>query len=413
MKYLLTTLSNNIKTVIVPVNNKQVVSINYKIKCGFYNEYKGINNYTHLLEHLIATFFNSEQCSIDSLKKHIGTKVLKTNAYTADNEVCFWIECYYRDIEFFIDLLSRSLFDLCITQKNLDMSKKNVIKELQQSENEYFSNDINTFLFKRKKVSFEYGIQDVNNATCESVERFYKLIFAKDIIIGVTCDKRYVKSIYNLLKTKFDVKFEKPEKDMLPINFTLHYPKKTKIYRHYKPIKSVEINIVIPIDIDKRTIQYYNLMIGLEYLFSFDHGEMYKVLRHEMKLIYGIGYEIITDDIDSKKSYVNVHLKCQPPDLQIVLTIFNNIFSKFTISKEMFKMTKNKLYFSTLYNYMNDYDDFQNYYVDCIFFSKPIINIPDRIKNVKYKDTCTMISKLKKLNRLVFLYNQKYKKPKI
>ena len=413
MKFLLTTLSNNIKTVIVPVNNKQVVSINYKIKCGFYNEYKGINNYTHLLEHLIATFLNSEQCSMDFLQKHIGTKVLKTNAYTTDNEICFWIVCYYRDIEFFIDLLSRSLFDLCITQKNLDMSKKNVIKELQQSEDEYFSNDINTFLFKRKKVSFEYGIQDVNNATCESVERFYKLIFAKDIIIGVTCDKRYVKSINNLLKTKFDVKFEKPEKDMLPINFTLHYPKKTKIYRHYKPIKSVEINIVIPIDIDKRTIQYYNLMIGLDYLFSFDHGEMYKVLRHEMKLIYGISYEIITDDIDSKKSYVNVHLMCQPPDLQIVLTIFNNIFSKFTISKEMFKMTKNKLYFSTLYNYMNDYDDFQNYYVDCIFFSKPIINIPDRIKNVKYKDTCTMISKLKKLNRLVFLYNQKYKKAKI
>ena len=410
MKYKHTTLSNNIKTVIVPTDNKQVVSISYKIKCGFYNEFKGINNYTHLLEHLIATFFNNEQCSMDMIQKHIGTKVLKTNAYTAENEVCFWIECYYKDIEFFINLLSRSLFNLCITAKNLDMSKNNVIKELQQAEDEYFTNDINTFLFKRKKVNFKCGIEDVHKATCESVEHFYKLIFTKDIIIGVTCDKSYVKSVDKLLKQSFDIKIVKPTVDLLPINFIAHYPKKTKIYKHYKPLKSVEINIVIPINIVKRSIEYYNLMISLNYLFSFDHGDMYKVLRHEKKLIYSINYNFETDDIDSKKTFIHINLTCQKPDLKEVLRLFNDIFSKFTISKEMFEMSKDKLYFSTLYNFMKGYDDFQNYYTDCIFYNKPIINIPNRIKNIKYKDTCDMIIKLKKLKHLVFLYNEKYKK---
>lgn len=410
MKYKVATLNNNIKTVIVPTDNKQVVSISYKIKCGFYNEFKGINNYTHLLEHLIATFFNNEQCSMDSIQKHIGTKVLKTNAYTAENEVCFWIECYYKDIEFFINLLSRSLFYLCITPKNLDMSKKNVIKELQQSEDQYFVNDINTFLFKRKKVSFKYGIEDVNKATCESIETFYKSIFTKDIIIGITCDKSYVKTIDKLLKQYFDITILKQEIDLLPINFISQYPKTTKIYKHYKPIKSVDINIVIPIEISKRSIEYYSLMIGLNYLFSFDQGEMYKILRHEQKLIYGINYSFEIDNIDNKKSFIHINSTCQKSDLKLVLKLFYNIFDKFTISKEMFKMTKDKLYFSTLYNFMQGYDDFQNYYVDCIFYKLPIVNIPNRIKNIKYKDTCNMIIKLKKLKHLVFLYNEKYKK---
>ena len=40
-------MQNNIKTLVVPTDNKKVISIIYKIKCGFSNETKGINNYTH------------------------------------------------------------------------------------------------------------------------------------------------------------------------------------------------------------------------------------------------------------------------------------------------------------------------------------------------------------------------------
>ena len=175
-------LDNNINTLIVSTDNKKVISIIYKIKCGFNNEYKGINNYTHLLEHLIATFLNTEQCSIEAVRKHTEKKILNTNAYTEDNEVCFWIECYYKDADFFIDLMSRSLFDLCITTENLNMAKKNVIKELEQSEDVYLMNDINTFFYKRKKVSFKYGIEDVKSATINKIESFYKKVLSKEKI---------------------------------------------------------------------------------------------------------------------------------------------------------------------------------------------------------------------------------------
>ncbi len=62
-------LSNSIKYIIIPNKNVKVVSIKYIIKCGFYNEYSGVNNFTHLLEHLFAYYFNKKQCTVNKVKK--------------------------------------------------------------------------------------------------------------------------------------------------------------------------------------------------------------------------------------------------------------------------------------------------------------------------------------------------------
>ena len=132
------------------------------------------------------------------------------------------------------------------------MAKKNVIKELQQSENEYLMNDINTFYYKRKKVSFKYGIIDIKNATIKSVEEFYKQILSKDIIVGVSCHNNYKNNINKLLIKYFDKKIIKV-KDNLTNSFKAYYPQKNIIIKHFKPIKSIMIIIIIPINLIKYT----------------------------------------------------------------------------------------------------------------------------------------------------------------
>tara|TARA_B100001778_G_scaffold334972_2_gene350001 strand:+ start:10807 stop:12033 length:1227 start_codon:yes stop_codon:yes gene_type:complete len=405
-------LDNNINTLIVSTDNKKVISIIYKIKCGFNNEYKGINNYTHLLEHLIATFLNTEQCSIEAVRKHTEKKILNTNAYTEDNEVCFWIECYYKDADFFIDLMSRSLFDLCITTENLNMAKKNVIKELEQSEDVYLMNDINTFFYKRKKVSFKYGIEDVKNATINKIESFYKKVLSKDIIIGVSCHSIYTNKINKLIVKHFN----KPiitVKDTLSNSFKGYYPKQHIIIKHFKPIKSILISIIIPIKLINNTKEYYSLKIALDYLFSFDHGEMYEVLRNNKKIIYGINYKINIDEIDSNRSYIVISSYCQKEDLNEFLKLFYEILNNFKINEEMFKQYKENILFKMDYNYMNDLNDYLNYYMDCIFYNTKIIkNIPDFIRTIEYKDTIKILKTFKTKKHFVFLYNKSYKKQK-
>ena len=411
-KYVLSTLKNGIKTLIVPVNNKKVISIILKIKCGFYNEYNGINNYTHLLEHLIASFLNKEQCSNEEVKKHINYKVLKTNAYTEDNEVCFWIECYYNDIKLFINLMGRSLFNLCITSDNLDMAKKNVIKELQQSENNQLENDINTYLFKRKKVSFKYGIYDVNNVTIKSMESFYKKILTKDIIIGITCDKQYVETINKYLITSFNKHID-VVKDDLPITFKAIYPKENLIIKHYKPIKSVEINIIIPLKIILNSKEYYAIRICLKYLFNFENGEMFRILRNDKKIIYSIGFDMNIDDIDPYKSFVKIKSFCQKDSLNEFIRIFYEIFNNFTIDMEMFKTFKQHLLFEYEYNYKIGFDDYTNYYMDSILYNRKILNTNYKkklINSIDYKDTLKILKDFKSKKHLMFLYNKNYKK---
>lgn len=403
-------MQNNIRSLVIPTDNKKVISIIYKIKCGFSNETKGINNYTHLLEHLIASFLNTKQCSMEEIRKYTKYKILRTNAYTDDNEVCFWIECYYKDADFYIDLMARSLFNLCITTENLDMAKKNVIKELEQNEDVYLMNDINTYFYKRKKVSYKYGIEDVKNATLDMIELFYKKVLCKEIIVGVACYSKYVPNIKALIIKHFDRPINLI-KDDLCISFKGHFPKKHKIIKHFKPIKSLEVNIIIPIKLKQDTKEYYGLRIALKYLFCFDHGEMYDILRNKKKLIYGISYSIITDDIDDNKTYVMIKSYCNKKDLKEFLRLFYEIFNNYMISQDMFKQYRQRIIFKTDYNYMNELDSYLNYYMDCIFYNRKIIkDISKYINSIKYTDSVKILKDFKTKKHLVFLYNKSYKK---
>jgi len=65
------------------------------------------------------------------------------------------------------------------------------------------------------------------------------------------------------------------------------------------------------------------------------------------------------------------------------------------------------------YNYMNDLDDYLNYYMDCIFYNTKIIkNIPNFVRTIEYKDTIKILKTFKTKKHFVFLYNKSYKKQK-
>ena len=183
-------LNNNLKYVIVPINNKDIVSIQYKFLFGFNNEFKGINNFTHLLEHLMAFYFNYKQCTVKKIKNLLYKKNFKSNAFTSQNNMTIWIDCYHKDVNFFLNLLSRTLYKLCITQKNLDMSKQNVINELKLNEDLELYNGINKYVYKRNKVDFSEGVKDVSKCNLQMINDFYKNIMSSDMIIGIACNKK-------------------------------------------------------------------------------------------------------------------------------------------------------------------------------------------------------------------------------
>lgn len=405
-------LKNNIKCIISNVDNINIINIELIIKCGFNNEYNGINNYTHLVEHLIASFYNKNNFTDISIKNKLSGKVFKTNAYTNEYTVGFWINCYYKDINFFIKLFSDSLYYLYITPESLDMAKRNVIKELQKDEDVQYYNDINKYLYNMNKVSNKYGIIDVNNATIDSVMNFYKKLLNKDIIISILANKNHNVQIKKIITKFFDKKIIKSI-DTIPHTIGLIKPIKNIIIKHFKPIQSIDINIVIPVDIELYSIKYISLKIILNYLFSFEFGPMYKELRIEHKIIYGINYNIGIDVVDKKKSIITINSTCQPKDLDLFIKLFNNILDKFIMDIDSFILFKQKYIFDKKYAIMNNNNLFQKYYTTLIFYNKKVFKYNmylKNIKNIKYNEIIKYIKILKNHKKIIFLYNNKYEK---
>lgn len=403
------TLNNEIKYVIVPNKNAKIVSIKFAFACGFYNEYSGVNNFTHLLEHLFAYYFNKKECTINKIKKILNKKIYTSNAYTSNQQMCIYINCYQKDFSFFLNLLSRSIFNLCITNDNLDMSKKHVVQELKQYDNFHLENCINKYIFKRNKVDFNEGIKDVSNCKINDINKFYKNIFCKNMILGVTCNSNNIyKNKKEIIKT-FSKKFE-INKHIYSNNFNITILKKNRIFKMYKDIKSIEIYIVIPIDIKKYTKEYWELIIILDYMFDFDKGPFYKKLRNKEKIIYSIGYTININSIDSNKSLLVINSFTEDNNLKKFLKYFDKLFKSVKMNNNIFLEIKNKILFKINKNNMVYHDDCLDYYLNNLLYNIKI-TYDDNLNNLKRaKNNKNLLIKLKKIKYFIFLLNKNYKK---
>jgi len=402
-------LSNKIKYVIIPIKKKDIVSIKFVFQCGFYNEYRGINNYTHLLEHLLAYYFNKKQCTVKKVKKLLSKKIYMTNANTQDEIMCIFIKCYQKDIDFFIKLLSRTIFNLCITKKNLDLSKKHVIQELKQYEDYHIINAINKYIYQRNNVDIKDGINDVEKCTLEDINNFYKNIFSKNMILGINCNKKYIIKNKKLIIKHFSKKI-KIEKNIYPINFNTKILKNNKIYKIHKDIKSTEINIIIPFNIQKYTKKYWELIIILNYLFDFEIGPFYEKLRNNKQIIYSITYFLNYCDNDSKKTLLHIKSYCQENNLNIFFKMFDKILKTFNIDNNLFKQAKKKLLFEKKINYMNNIDDCLDYNMYNLLYNRKISHKNNMNNLENAKKNLNLIKELKNTKYYVILLNKKFKK---
>ena len=406
-------LNNGIKSLILPIKNNNLVYIECRFKCGFNNEKVGINNYSHLLEHLIATFFHKDNCSIDSIRNEINKRVFFSNAYTGKNETVYWIKCYKKDSDFFIGLLGNTIFETCFKKDSLEIAKLNVIKELEEDEENEFDVDYERFINGKKKVSNKYGIIDIKKLTVENIVNFHKKILNKDIIISVNCHKNHISNIKISINKFFNRKIEKVKND-LDYNPILINLKNNKIIKHHNHLNnSILVKIVIPIFLNYYSQKYIALKIILNYLFNFEYGILYKILRHEKKLIYSIHYDIDIDYYNSNKTNIIITTYSKKSTLNIFLKEFMYILKNFEMNYDMFKLFKNKSIFILEKNKKDKDSIMNNYYTTMFLYNIKFIsytNYIKSIKNIEYKTILKYKKQLQVLKYITFLYNKSYKK---
>jgi len=404
-------INKNLNYLIVPNKNKNVVSIKFIFKYGFDNEYVGINNYTHLVEHIIAYYFNTKQCSIKEIKNLLSNKIFKSNAYTINNHMCIYIKCYQKDIKFFLNLMYRAIYDTCITNENLDMSKKNVIKELHQTEESNIIYDaIYKYVYKMDGFNTASGIKNVKDINIIKVNNFFSYLLNKEKVIAVTCNEKYIKSNIKLIKKYFNKKIEKSKKNYDKKLIKFNMPNKNKIFKIYKPVKSVDVTILIPIKYNLYSKKYWELVILLDTIFNFEKGVMYEVLRNKEKLIYSINYNL--NYYANDYSFIEINTNIEKEKINLFIKKFYECLDNFKIDIDSFNNNKNILLFNNSYNFMNKLDSLLDYNImnivnnNNISFKKSIKNL----KSTRINSSDSLLKEIRKRRHYIFLLNKGFKK---
>ena len=399
-------LQNGIDIVSVPTNNKYVFYISYIIRHGHLNEVNGNYDYTHLIEHILASFVNKSMCKRHDINSKLSDFVYSSNAYTNDHEMGVWIEGEPKDMELYIKLLSQSLFNLCFDKKELEIHKNNVIQELHQDDDFYHYVAFNKHL-RNRITSNQLSINDIKKVTVDIIEDFYKMLLSQPIVVSFVCNHAYMRKGLSMIEKEFNVprSFTQQVNPIPPV--VIH----EKTIKCYKPIQSVQCKICMKIDMDIHSIEHAALQILMNYIFDFDEGVMYKELRHKYGYIYSINWSMSIDRYRNQNNILTITTFFDKKNTKKVLDIFDSLIDSLDISIYMFDLFRRQTVFNLSYDKMNSINSFANFYAkQYLYREKPIsyTKYIELFKKVKYEDVRKMLKQIKNNTRTTFLYHEKY-----
>ena len=98
-------LKNGIKVIIFPLKTKMTY-ISLSMLLGTYHEKKGQGNLTHYYEHLLGRLTSTKYKDYKYIGNEIKKRAGQSNAYVNEYELSIFIKGFYKDFEFYIDILS-------------------------------------------------------------------------------------------------------------------------------------------------------------------------------------------------------------------------------------------------------------------------------------------------------------------
>ena len=184
------TLKNDIRLLLLPIDETDIININITLLLGNNHETNKTFGLTHYMEHLIARFTSKKYKNYAYIAKKLHKMGANSNAYVSNYKTNFWIEGLYSDIEFFIDILSNTFNNFHTDNSILSKEKDAVINEVTNymNENDYmFYNKIWKYLYnnKYKIYDFKYDIKTLKKFKNKNIYKFInKHILLKNMLIN-------------------------------------------------------------------------------------------------------------------------------------------------------------------------------------------------------------------------------------
>lgn len=299
LKYRKFTLKNGITCIAFRRQNIHSVTINVGVKVGSLIENPSNNGISHFLEHLV--FNGTKQFpTYKDLDGFINSISGDGNAYTTIDKTVFYGTFPYQYLAGALKYYSEIVFNPRLTQKSINKEKKIILDELKRDRDIVENNLHNNIVenrFETKKTSFSFDIigprKNIEGFSRKQLVNFYKQFYVPqntDIVIagnfklsslkeelnrhfgGIKTSKKSSKSVIDLKYPKYS-KFKIAAKQRLETDqcyLTLTFPS-------FEPYFT---------DQRKRTI--LSLLNDSIASAQFQQSVLWKVLREELGLVYGV-----------------------------------------------------------------------------------------------------------------------------
>ena len=383
-----------------------------RVNVGSRDEKDSIKGMSHILEHMFfrGTEKFPTQKDLTGVLYRCGGKF---NAYTSKDSTVFYISVSKKCIEQGLDVLSDAFYNSLFRTEDLEKEKKIVINEI----NDYLSDPstlmeygLSELLYKSTRLEKDIAgsVKTVKSIDIDMMKTFINTYYNDNVIVSVSgnieCEK-IVQLIKRFFVNKVDYYVENTKnnneikKDKQKIYYNNLHLKQKKF--RMKFIKKTEEQSFIGLGFvsyknnDKKN---YQLIIISEILTGYLGAELYKTLRGDHGLVYGVysGLDTYIDTGDfsvtcSTENNTEKILKC-------IVIILNEIkkIKQGEIDDKLFEDTKkNKI--NEIKKLKYEPSDLAERFADDLIYSKKIVKLNELEKNIK---SVTIESIIKVANEL-------------
>lgn len=412
-------LRNGVRILIIPTDSI-ITNISVNILLGEKHEKKNEMELTHYMEHLLGRF-TSKKYSLNFINNQLNKRGASTNASVDTYETKFYIEGYYKDLDFFADVLANTIKNFELDKSIIKQEKNAVIQELRNymADSEYIFN-MKIWRYMYKKYSYMNDLnKHITHIQSYNTNKIYSYIknhiLLNNIIVIANCPLNRVKKTENILKKHFNFKLKSNKSNKKIIKYPIFQynnecPKILYIKNKYG--KNTTLRIVIDDSIKYNSKEHISL-IYLEYiLFNFETGIFYKILRDKMGLIYDIGLDLNIDMKNPISSSYYIETTINYKKLPLLIKSIIDIIKMLDLSDSQIESGKKKVLVNYELEKFNDLTSYNTYYGEYLLHKIPIIEksvLKQKFIEVCNKDIRKTLEKFKNdiLQKGLFFYYSK------
>jgi predicted Zn-dependent peptidase len=412
-------LKNGIKVLVVPMPT-DLTDISVRILLGQNHEKPHEMEITHYMEHLMGRFTSKKYPDHKIVSKELYKRGAITNASVDEYETKFWIQGFYKDLEFYMDLLSNTIKDFYIDKHLAKKEKNAVIQELRNymSDNEYtFDMKIWNYMYKKYAYQndFQKHIGHIKKYRIENIHKFiHEHVLLHNTVVSITCPTNKVANTIKLAKKYFNMPNKnKKAKIKFPLYQYNNKPLKVLFIKNQsKTDDNVLFRLVVDDSIEYLSVEHLSLMYLKEILFKFETGIFYKILRDKLGYIYHIQLNMYVDMVNPLSSYyyieTSVNHKILPKFIAAVLDIIKNL----QLTNDEINNGKTAFLVKNEFKKFNNLTSYNRYYSQYLLHKLPIVErsvIKEKLMKVSNASIIKTLNKFKKdvfKEGLIFYYAQ-------